>query len=152
MLKNNLIVLAILGVMASGCATGEIVSVQTPSGLPEASFSNTTVAAVTAKFADRCVSSGFAIEMPNPGQIVCTKALQGLRAAGVYMVLGSKADNPAEALQLLAYQSGADVHAQVRHWIQVDAYSGQTKRSQIDDPTSINNAQQMLFNIGGHQP
>ena len=132
----------------SSCAT-EAKIAETPSGYPEAAFTNTSTTKVKNKLMAECDERGY-IADSSESSVTCQRTMTGGSAIIAQTLIGnSHSTTPEYVIKFNVYQKNTSVKVTARQWIETQMAFGQIQRQEVNSGQNFNFTQQMLYNIGG---
>lgn len=125
----------------------------TPSGQPEASFSETTLSDAGGKIVSSCMDSGFQVTSQTTNQITCEVPLNSWKSAVTQMLIGnSYSTTPRSYVSVSLAQIGPNVRTQARAWVETQTAFGQNRQHQYTDDATFNNLINFLMRAGADLP
>ncbi len=123
---------------------------ETPSGRPEATFTNTTPGAVAAKIAAGCANFGMLVVDMRDNSVTCENEMDATDQLLANLAIGTKYSTPARDLgRFTIFAVGADVRVQIYSWIETQTAYGQTRTLENNNNTSFNGGMVFLRWLGG---
>lgn len=123
---------------------------ETPSGRPEALFTNTTPSAVAGKIAAGCAQVGLLVVEMRDNSVTCENVMEGTDQMLANLAIGTKYSTPARDLgRFTIFAVGANVRVQLYSWIESQTAYGQTRKLENDSNTDFNGGMTFLRYLGG---
>lgn len=139
--------IAAAALLLAGCSTQELL-LQTPSGYPEATFSNASLETVENKFVGACSQIGAAVTESSPNQVVCGKPMDGQSAVLMQALIGNAYSTPpVEKLRFVLYSTGSGVHVTAYHWVETQMAYGQVRTTELNGTAQRNDLQLILYRL-----
>ena len=140
---------ALNGLLLGACETVEPGTI-TPSGRPEAVFSNSEPDAVRAALASGCVSRGLRVREQSTSHVLCSRNLTGSEAYLVRLLVGERsATYPQQKLHFSVVPEGENVRVQARQWMEARIAFGPISRRELVGETHHGDVQELLYSLGG---
>lgn len=142
--------LALAAVVAlAGCAAQEPLLRKTASGLPEATFYQTSLDDARSKLIGTCASSGILVQDSGPNHVTCGKEMEGPGAAFIQMAIGnSYSSTPVRVVRFTIFPQGADVRVVANKWAESQMPTGKVNKMDLDSNVERNATQQFLVRAG----
>lgn len=147
---RSLLIAAAAAASLVGCAaTPEPLLKPTASGNAEARFHGRSIDDVRNTLAARCMAAGAHVQT-SPHEVICAKALSGAQATLMQLAIGNSYSTTPEAkMSFNLVQSGPDVEAVGRAWVETQMAFGQVRRVPLDGARDRNTLQTLLLGAGG---
>lgn len=143
---------AVLALMLSACATTPPVQrlIDTPSGRPEAVFSNSSPDQVQSKLASGCMDRGMLVVSSSQNQVQCEIQLNAMQSALLQVMIGnSYSTPPRQYVRFVITPTGAGARVQAQMWAETQMAFGQMRQAELNSNEQFNSVQSFLFDIGG---
>jgi hypothetical protein len=125
----------------------------TPSGLPEAVFTDTTLVDAEGKIASACMDKGWQITVQTTNQVTCQVPFGGFKQALAGALLGNSYSTPPNVFAAFSMaQVGPNVRVQARAWMETQMAFGQVRTMQYDDSKSKTGLMSFLTTAGAQLP
>jgi membrane-associated protease RseP (regulator of RpoE activity) len=123
---------------------------QTPSGQPEVTFKDTSLADAASKVANNCMNEGWMIASQGTNQVVCEIQMDLMRSALTQVLIGnSYSTTPRSFVRVSMAQIGTDVRAQANAWVETQMAFGQMRQQPYEDANTFNRLMSFLTSSGG---
>ena len=145
-------VLIPLILLLAACSQPEPVAkiAQTPSGYPEAIFSGISAKDLSSKFAARCISKGFLLELQTEQKVVCEMPMSQDEIQWAKVFIGNQYSSDFHSyFQYSLVETSGKIRVQGREWVQLQMPYGQIRRREQNGPEYFNLLQQALYEMGG---
>lgn len=145
------IVLCLILITLHGCATQQEALIKpTASGYAEGDFRHTTLEKIKNNLIAVCNHMGTKITETSSHQIVCEKPLTGDGAFWQQFALGlSRAyNNQSVKIRFTSFQRAQYVAVSAHAWLEGQTDRGVTETIELNDNTSRNYLQRLLFEMG----
>lgn len=123
---------------------------ETPSGRPEATFTNTTPGAVAGKIAEGCTNFGLLVVDMRDNSVTCKAEMDAGDRLIAGLAIGTRYSTPPQNLgRFTIFAVGADVKVQMYQWIETQTAYGQTRTRENNNNLAFNNGMTFLRWLGG---
>jgi hypothetical protein len=147
------IISLVAALLASSSAMAGKPAASTPSGLPEAVFTDTTLADAEGKIASACMDKGWQITTQTTNQVTCQVPFGGFKQALAGALLGNSYSTPPNVFAAFSMaQVGPNVRVQARAWMETQMAFGQVRTMQYDDSKSKTGLMSFLTAAGAQLP
>ncbi len=123
---------------------------ETPSGRPEALFTNTTPGAVAGTIAAGCANFGMLFVEMSDNTVTCENEMDATEQLIANLAVGTKYSTQSRDLaRFTIFSVGAGVRVQIYSWIETQTAYGQTRTLENNNNTSFNGGMVFLRWLGG---
>ena len=137
-------------ILIAACAQQPDRIAETPSGRPEALFTNTTPRIVAGKIAAGCASVGLLVVDMRDNSVTCENVMKGADQMLANLAIGTKYSTPARDLgRFTIFAVGVNVRVQLYSWIETQTAYGQTRTLENNNNTAFNGGMVFLRYLGG---
>jgi hypothetical protein len=140
----------LLALLVAGCATGPQARYATPSGLPEAMFTDSTLRDVNGVLQNACMRGGLPVVQATDYNVRCQLRLNAMQQTVIQMGIGnSYSTTPVGFVDFALAPLGGDVRVSARTFAQTQMAFGQVNSVELNNAAMLNGVMDMMMQAGG---